>query len=477
MMTSGMLVLAALLAVPSGLAAADLQAPAVLVELPLPQDAMSPAQLAHIKAVIAAYQKKRVGTAAARPEADDAPFLYPFFPQAGILGRDLFLNNFTDQDPRPGLFRDWDCSDYSYDDHHGHDSLIRTFREQAIGVPVFAVRDGVVVDAHDGEPDMNTVWRDGTQANYVVIDHGSGMIARYLHFKQGSVAVAPGQPVAAGTQLGLTGSSGFSNWPHLHFETQRNGAWIEPSAGPCRTGDSLWASQPPVARDFYVADILLSPGQLSIPDTETYLFDDAARTGTFVKGAQTFSVRADLRNLPTRSTYHVSVLNPRGKLAAETSGAFENPGLDHLALGLFWFDVNLDLLGTWRLRVEINDGIVVDAPFKVVGNSRQVKNRAPKKVVARLSPKSPVDGQVMACEIQTSLLTEDPDYDIVRYRYEWKVNGRVVRSLTSAALTDLLPAGAAQGKDKVICKVTPSDGRNNGPASIARGSGQQPPPP
>jgi hypothetical protein len=438
---------------------------AELIELPMPADAISPAQAARIEAAVAAYQKRQ--GAAARAEADDEPFLYPFFPQAGIEGKDLFLNNFTDQNPSADLVRDWDCSDYTYDGHQGHDSLIRSFREQAIGVPVFAVRDGVVVDAHDGEADMNTVWRNDAKANYVIIDHGSGIVAWYFHFKQGSVAVAPGQQVTAGTQLGLTGSSGFSNWPHLHFETRRNGVWTEPSAGPCRTGDSLWASQPPVGRDFYVADVLLTPGELSIPDIDAYLLDQAPRTGTFVKGFQTFSVKTDLRNLPTRSTYRLTVLSPRGKQAAEIEGGFDNPEVYHLGIGLFWLTANLDTPGTWRVRMEINGETAVEAPFRVVSNSRQAKNRPPKKVAVSLSPKSPVDGQVMTCEVRTSLVSKDPDYDVVSYRYEWKVNGRVARSVTSAALTDLLPAGAAKGNDKVSCKVTPSDGRKSGPASIS----------
>jgi hypothetical protein len=468
------LLLAAFLTIPEA-ALANPGTPSVtaeLVELPLPQDSISPAQIARIEAALAAHQKRQ--GAAARTELDDAPFLFPFFPQAGLPGKDLFLNNFTDQDSLPGLIRDWDCSDYTYDGHQGHDSLIRSFREQAIGVPVFAVRDGVVVDAHDGEPDMNTEWKNGALANYAIIDHGGGYTAWYLHFKRGSVAVAPGQHVTAGTQLGLTGSSGFSDWPHLHFEMRKNGGWFEPSTGPCRSGDSLWESQPPVVRDFYVADFLLTPGRLSIPDFEAILLDEAVRTGTFVKGLQTLSARLDLRNLPTSSTYRASIVNPRGKVELEQSDAFGNPGLLRLGWGFFEFDVNLDLPGKWRLRIDINGGRAVDVPFTVVANSKQVKNRPPGKITARLSPKSPVEGEVMVCEVQTSLISEDPDFDIVRYRYEWKVNGRVARSVTSAALTDLLSAGTARAKDKVTCKVTPSDGRKNGPASAAGRAVEEP---
>src|SRR5262245_47136711 len=193
---------------------------AAFIALPEPVDAIAPEQLQQIRAALTA-REKRLRAGAERPvqapTGADTPFLYPFFPQAGVLGRDLFLNNFTDQSSSAGLFRDWDCSDYSYDGHHGHYSRIRSFREQAIGVPVFAVLPGVVLATHDGEPDENTVQSAENLANFVSIDHGGGYTGLYFHLRRGSVAVAPGQTVAAGTQLGLTGSSGFSNWPDLHF--------------------------------------------------------------------------------------------------------------------------------------------------------------------------------------------------------------------------------------------------------------------
>ena len=93
----------------------------------------------------------------------------------------------------------------------------------------------------------------------------------------------------------------------------------------------------------------------------------------------------------------------------------------------------------------------------MVASERQRKNRKPNTVKTRLTPAKPVEGQVMTCEVQTSLITEDPDFDLVGYRYEWKVNSRVVRAVTSAALADLLPAGTAQPKDKVSCRVVVSD--------------------
>src|SRR5207247_7085391 len=104
-------------------------------------------------------------------------------------------------------------------------------REQASGVPVFAVVDGTVVEAHDGEPDNQVTNLVGRPANYVVLSHTGGYQTEYHHLKRGSVAVSVGQTVAGGTQLGLTGSSGNSSWPHLHFQSRLNSTTFEPSAG------------------------------------------------------------------------------------------------------------------------------------------------------------------------------------------------------------------------------------------------------
>jgi murein DD-endopeptidase MepM/ murein hydrolase activator NlpD len=436
---------------------------------PRPKDAIAPAQSAHIQAVIAAYEKEKAARGVR--EKDEGLYRYPFFPQAGLQGQDLYLSNFTDQNLRAGntAIQDWDCSNYTYDGHQGHDSLIRSFREQAIGVPVFAVLDGVVVDTHDGEPDMNTVWDANNQANYVLIDHGSGYIVWYFHFRNGSVAVSPGQTVTAGTQIGLTGSSGLSNWPHLHFETRKDRTWVEPSAGPCHPGESLWVSQPPVNRDFAANEFYLSPGRVSIPDRDTWLLDPFPRTATFVKGLQNVGSLTDMHNLPEGSSYDVRVLNPHGQLEAEISGSFGNSVLFELAFLIFNLNLNLNVVGNWRYQVSINDSLVVDAPFKVVATSRQVVNRAPNKITAHLSPPHPVEGQALTCQAQSPLILRDPDFDLVSYRYEWRVNGHLVRTVTSAGLTDLLASGVALPGDKVSCRVTPTDGKKAGPVATVNG--------
>lgn len=62
--------------------------------------------------------------------------------------------------------------------------------------------------------------------NYVVISHGSGNTTLYAHMSSRSVSV--GQTVAQGDVIGITGSTGISSGPHLHFEITENGVRVDP---------------------------------------------------------------------------------------------------------------------------------------------------------------------------------------------------------------------------------------------------------
>ncbi len=61
---------------------------------------------------------------------------------------------------------------------------------------------------------------------FVVIDHPDGFQTVYGHASR--VLVAPGDMVDAGQVIALSGSSGRSTGPHLHFEIRRDGQSIDP---------------------------------------------------------------------------------------------------------------------------------------------------------------------------------------------------------------------------------------------------------
>lgn len=63
----------------------------------------------------------------------------------------------------------------------------------------------------------------------VVISHRRGMTSWYAHLNR--ILVRPGQCVTAGRLIGLVGSSGRSNGPHLHFELRVRDAVVNPLSG------------------------------------------------------------------------------------------------------------------------------------------------------------------------------------------------------------------------------------------------------
>jgi peptidoglycan hydrolase-like protein with peptidoglycan-binding domain len=60
----------------------------------------------------------------------------------------------------------------------------------------------------------------------IVLDHGNGLRTRYAHLSATTASL--GATVAAGTQVGRVGSTGFSTGPHLHFEVTVRGAYADP---------------------------------------------------------------------------------------------------------------------------------------------------------------------------------------------------------------------------------------------------------
>lgn len=89
-----------------------------------------------------------------------------------------------------------------------------------VGVPI-----GTTVRASRGGQVITAGWVGG-YGNCVIIDHGDGIATRYGHLSE--VTVSVGQYVDQGEQIALSGNTGRSTGPHLHFEIRINGEAVDP---------------------------------------------------------------------------------------------------------------------------------------------------------------------------------------------------------------------------------------------------------
>ncbi|WP_019890674.1 M23 family metallopeptidase [Streptomyces purpureus] len=94
----------------------------------------------------------------------------------------------------------------------------------------FAASSGTTVKAVGAGTVVSAGW-GGAYGNEVVIQHADGTYSQYAHLS--SLSVSSGQSVSGGQQIGLSGSTGNSSGPHLHFEIRTGpsyGSDIDPVA-------------------------------------------------------------------------------------------------------------------------------------------------------------------------------------------------------------------------------------------------------
>ena len=86
----------------------------------------------------------------------------------------------------------------------------------AYHIPTYAASAGIVTYA----------GASGAAGNLVTIDHGNGLVTKYMHHDK--VYVKPGDRVEKGQQIGLSGTTGNSTGNHLHFQVEKDGVEIDP---------------------------------------------------------------------------------------------------------------------------------------------------------------------------------------------------------------------------------------------------------
>ena len=251
-------------------------------------------------------------------------------------GADCWVVNYVDLDPGPGV-RDYACGRASYDGHKGVDFAVRDLALVAEGVPVRAAAAGEVLRVRDGMADaaapQGPAGGDITGrecGNGVVIGHGQGWTTQYCHLRKGSIAVKPGQRVAAGAAIGLVGQSGFADFPHVHLQVAKNGTVVDPFRGVEPGGDAcglgakpLWSGPARAALSPYRPSAIYNGGiTVETPDPA------AARRGlhreTTVSGsAPALIAWADIFWVAAGDRIRIRLFGPKNEVLADNTQPVE----------------------------------------------------------------------------------------------------------------------------------------------------------
>jgi murein DD-endopeptidase MepM/ murein hydrolase activator NlpD len=189
----------------------------------------------------------------------------------------------------------------------------------ATGTPVMAVKDGIV---------QPTGYDSDGFGNYVKVLHDDGYTSYYGHLS--SKGVPEGASIKAGQVIGLSGNSGNSTGPHLHFEVRRGESKVDP-LGYLSGAASLDASS---ASSVYSANSIEGVGV-----SGTSLFDMKSGTPLFAKSGGAGG--SEIGGGSTHTNYGGVVVNinvPKGtaidekKLAREVKNILVNEDAIRMAV-------------------------------------------------------------------------------------------------------------------------------------------------
>ncbi len=115
--------------------------------------------------------------------------------------------------------------------HGGLSSPFGTRPHPRTGIPTF--HSGVDIRSPQGTPVKATAdgivsvsgWAGGN-GNVVVIEHGKGFTSAYAHNTK--ILVRVGQKIKRGDTIALSGSTGMSTGPHVHYEVWKGGVHVNP---------------------------------------------------------------------------------------------------------------------------------------------------------------------------------------------------------------------------------------------------------
>ena len=106
--------------------------------------------------------------------------------------------------------------------HFGHLSNAVDFIVP-VGTKIFATRAGKIIAVKDDSKigGFKPEYIGNKYLNYISIQHDNDEISEYAHLKYNGSFVKKGQKVKSGQLIGLSGNTGYTSEPHLHFHVAK----------------------------------------------------------------------------------------------------------------------------------------------------------------------------------------------------------------------------------------------------------------
>ncbi len=116
-------------------------------------------------------------------------------------------------------------ADESSFNHKGEKALDFKIKKNTL---ICAAGEGVVIAMHKDSDKGGLKEENMSDGNYISIRHMDASVAHYWHLEKNGVFVNVGDSVQKGQPIGKSGNTGYSAFPHLHFEVQgydATGTW------------------------------------------------------------------------------------------------------------------------------------------------------------------------------------------------------------------------------------------------------------
>jgi murein DD-endopeptidase MepM/ murein hydrolase activator NlpD len=111
--------------------------------------------------------------------------------------------------------------------HMSHRNELSLDFKMKKGSTICAAREGVVTRVKEDSDKGGLKDEYLVQGNHIFILHNDGSVAQYWHLNKDGAFVNVGDTVQKGQTIGLSGNTGYTAFPHLHFQVKnKNGRQI-----------------------------------------------------------------------------------------------------------------------------------------------------------------------------------------------------------------------------------------------------------